>query len=654
MRSHESRNRHQERSCDGGQRATEEHVAAAVEEIGLSRHHAVLQPRSRELECQPEGHQRCCQSDDAGGLAANSDEVTGGDEAQRDDGTEDKPGIGTTDDADGDLAGTLPVGLQAVAPISSCVREECGHAHDHRGGDANYGAERANPSSRGTHECIVAARPARFSTVTHLSQRYLRARRLGWPDAASDRRARASRRFRTAALIDPDGNVAWLCWPWIDSTPLLFSILDENRGGMFSLRPARPDARVVSRRYHARSLVLETVWQVGGARLIVDDALDLGDGPLLVRSRARRRRCRRRDGRARRAVRGRGRRDGSRARCTHSSGRRARVAVHAPSRNGQPAANGAACEFTFSRGLRQPITLGNARAHRTCPQVITSTLDRVATDDPGTHAATRMPDAGDLLATTAAVLVGLRRRDGGIVAAPTTSLPQWPQSARTWDYRYCWLRDSSLAALAMLRLGTRRPGAFARRVHRQRRERARAGAAGPRRRHSPTGRGRDVRAGRVRGCASGQDRQCGGGAGAARRPRRGDRACDCAGRASALPEELGDAVPILAGWLVEHWREPDHGIWEIRGAPRALHAFAASRRQAGSRVPRRSLIRGVSRVTPLAWRRAAAAIAGRYRYDRAARSRSISTAAVPTPHSRRRRCSAVSTSWPRGSIPPST
>src|SRR6202035_1371833 len=89
---------------------------------------------------------------------------------------------------------------------------------------------------------------------------------------------------RTAALIDPDGNVAWLCWPWIDSTPLFFSILDDARGGMFSLRPARPDARVVSRRYHSRSLVLETVWQIGGARLIVDDALALGDGPLLVRA----------------------------------------------------------------------------------------------------------------------------------------------------------------------------------------------------------------------------------------------------------------------------------------------------------------------------------------------------------------------------------
>ena len=52
-------------------------------------------------------------------------------------------------------------------------------------------------------------------------------------------------------------------------------MLDDERGGRFALGPARADARVVSRRYHARSLVLETVWQVGGARLVVDDALDL-------------------------------------------------------------------------------------------------------------------------------------------------------------------------------------------------------------------------------------------------------------------------------------------------------------------------------------------------------------------------------------------
>ncbi|MEA2638019.1 MAG: alpha,alpha-trehalase, partial [Chloroflexota bacterium] len=88
---------------------------------------------------------------------------------------------------------------------------------------------------------------------------------------------------RTAALIAPDGDVAWLCWPRIDSTPLLFSILDDERGGGLSVRPAQQGARVVSRRYHPRSLVLETVWEVDRARLIVEDALDLGEHPLLVR-----------------------------------------------------------------------------------------------------------------------------------------------------------------------------------------------------------------------------------------------------------------------------------------------------------------------------------------------------------------------------------
>ena len=67
-------------------------------------------------------------------------------------------------------------------------------------------------------------------------------------------------------------------------------------------------------------------------------------------------------------------------------------------------------------------------------------------------------------------------------------------------------------------------------------------------------------------------------------------------------------MPILAGWLVQHWREPDHGIWEIRGAPaRYTHSLvtAASGLDGAAALVDQRVVSGDA----VAWRRTAAAIA---------------------------------------------
>ena len=91
---------------------------------------------------------------------------------------------------------------------------------------------------------------------------------------------------RTAALVDPDGNIAWLCWPRVDSSPVLFSLLDDTQGGCFSLRPAAASGLVASRRYHDAGLVLRTEWRVDEETVLVDDAL-AWDGPMALTRRVR-------------------------------------------------------------------------------------------------------------------------------------------------------------------------------------------------------------------------------------------------------------------------------------------------------------------------------------------------------------------------------
>jgi GH15 family glucan-1,4-alpha-glucosidase len=155
-----------------------------------------------------------------------------------------------------------------------------------------------------------------------------------------------------------------------------------------------------------------------------------------------------------------------------------------------------------------------------------------------------------------------------VVAAPTTSLPQWPGTARTWDYRYCWVRDGALAAAALVRLGLVDAACSL------------AAFLG-----DITARDRPPALVRVDGSPPPAERRLEHLAGyrGSRPVRVGNAAAaqiqlDIAGELTQLcrallevadpPASLRAACTRVVAWAARSWREPDHGIWEIRGAPR--------------------------------------------------------------------------------------
>ncbi|HYK94130.1 MAG TPA: glycoside hydrolase family 15 protein [Thermoplasmata archaeon] len=198
---------------------------------------------------------------------------------------------------------------------------------------------------------------------------------------------------------------------------------------------------------------------------------------------------------------------------------------------------------------------------------------------------------------------------GAFVAAPTTSLPEWPGGHRNWDYRFAWVRDAAFTAEALLLLGhVPEATRFLRWVVGRLDERA---AGGPLRvvYGSDGGVNLDERPLRhLAGFAGSRPVRVGNGAATQFQLDIYGELLDAAYMLSfAQPKEVESLWPRLAQVareVLERWREPDRGIWEARGPPRQyvhskLMAWVALERSA-------RLARRFGDVAPVAsWQAAA-------------------------------------------------
>jgi GH15 family glucan-1,4-alpha-glucosidase len=158
---------------------------------------------------------------------------------------------------------------------------------------------------------------------------------------------------------------------------------------------------------------------------------------------------------------------------------------------------------------------------------------------------------------------------GGIVAAPTFGLPEWPGEQRNWDYRYVWLRDASFVIFALLRIGLADEAAQFADWLSHRCDDIRTGSGlHPVYRLDGTPPQAEEQLNHLAGYAGSTPIRIGNAA-------YGQVQLDILGevldalylfdRVRPISWDLWEALTVQLDWLAGHWREPDAGMWEIRG-----------------------------------------------------------------------------------------
>jgi GH15 family glucan-1,4-alpha-glucosidase len=265
--------------------------------------------------------------------------------------------------------------------------------------------------------------------------------------------------LQTAALVGRDGSIDWACFPRFDSGACFAALLGTSDHGRWLIGP-RGDAWTPGRRYRENTLVLETDWETDtGTARVIDFMPPRGKAPDIVRivegvagevemaSELVIRYdygstlpwMRRLDDETRAAV------AGPDALCFRSP-------VEHRGENMRTIG-----EFTVREGERVPFVLTWYPSNEDPPERIDAEHALSDAVDYWTSWVAQCQYVGRWKQAVRQSLIVLKALTyaptGGIVAAPTTSLPERIGGERNWDYRYCWLRDATLVLLAFINAG---------------------------------------------------------------------------------------------------------------------------------------------------------------------------------------------------------
>jgi GH15 family glucan-1,4-alpha-glucosidase len=426
--------------------------------------------------------------------------------------------------------------------------------------------------------------------------------------------------LQTAALVSTDGTVNWFCCPRFDSPSVFASLLDADRGGYFRIAP---DHQCVSRQlYFPDTAVLIT-------RFMSPDGVgEIYDFMPIAGKRAT---DRHRLVRQMRVVRGtmrfvldlQPRFDYARAKHTlqltadgahfRAEGGSTELALHlVGSPNSSLADQGVVLErdgegVHATRTLRAGQSWGVVLESMGGPprRLHAEDIQRMLRDTTmfwrgWLHGSTYRGRWREMVTRSAMTLKLMQYAPtGGLVAAPTTALPEQAGGERNWDYRYTWIRDGSFSVYALLGLGfTEEAAAFADWLRQRASDKA-GDASGPLKIMYRVDGSSDLTEeilDHLEGWRGSRPVRIGNGAA-------DQLQLDIYGEAmDALFLADKDGVPVthqswqeiasFIDWLCEHWDQPDEGIWETRGGRKdflygrvqAWVALDRAIRMAGSRA----------------------------------------------------------------------